>query len=610
MCGIIGYVGNRQGIQLGIDALRTLEYRGYDSAGIAGYDEATGNVFCERAVGKIRALEEKCAVHEHAGTAFILHTRWATHGAPTETNCHPHTDCSGGFFVAHNGIIENYRELKDTLISEGHVFSSETDTEVLPHLIERFFQGNLEEAVRKTLALVRGSYGIAVISPRDPGKIVAARLSSPLIVSVNELGGFVASDPSAILAFSKSAIFLNDGEVATISPKTVSVTDLQNGKREKNHSQLDGTLAKSQKGGHPHFMVKEMFEQLEAIVNALRGRLVPGIGEVILGGMETIQERLETINRVVIVGCGTSYYAGLVGKSLIEELSHIPASVEIASEFRYQNPMVDEKTAVICISQSGETADTLAALREAKRKGAVTIGIINVIGSSIAREVDAGVYNHAGPEIGVASTKAFTSQITVLALLALFLGRQRGMGDSAFQEISQELSRLPHLVEQTMRLRDEIRRIATAYRHADHMFFLGRKCQYPVALEGALKLKEISYIHAEGYGAGEMKHGPLALIDETFPTVAIILQDSVYEKMFSNIQEIRARKGPVIAIATEGDKEVKHLTHNVIMVPRVRELLSPVVSVIPLQFLAYEMALLRGHDPDYPRNLAKSVTVE
>lgn len=537
-------------------------------------------------------------------------SRWATHGGVTEANAHPHTDCKKNVFVVHNGIIENFTPLKKKLQEEGHQFRSETDTEVLPHLIEHFFEGNLENAVKKALALVRGSYAVAVVTSQDPGKIVAARLSSPLVISLNGTGGFVASDPAALITHSNKMVFLDDGEVAVITQDAFRVSDLKNNLKKKEIMELEWSVEEAQKGGYPHFMLKEIMEQPESLANAMRGRVLVKEGNAKLGGLESVAERLRGIDRLHIIGCGSAFYAGRVGEYMLEEYAGIPCEVDIASEFRYRKPILDEHTAALFISQSGETADTLAALHEVKSKGGLALGIVNAVGSSIAREIDAGVYNHAGPEIGVASTKAATSQLVVLALLTLFLGRQRRMSLVTGQRIAKELLRLPELVESVLRQAPHIEKIAQRYKNVENMLYMGRKYNYPAALEGALKLKEISYVHAEGYAGGELKHGPLALIEENFPTLAIVPKDSVYEKMLSNIQEVKARKGSVIALATEGDTEVEELADDIIFIPKTLEMLTPVLAYIPLQLLAYYIGVARGYDVDKPRNLAKSVTVE
>src|SRR3989344_1919080 len=620
MCGIVGYIGKQKDVRSALDSLKRLEYRGYDSAGLAAFIPERKEILWKRALGRIQELERSLEGVSAQGSPILLHTRWSTHGAPTEANAHPHADCKENIFVVHNGIIENYRQLKEKLLAKGHRFLSETDTEVLPHLIEHFFsasariaanrQGNLEEAVRKALALVQGSYGIAVIAKDDPEKIVAARLSSPLVISVNDSGGFVASDPAALLSYSNKMVFLDDGEIAVITPQEFRVSDLKNNLKEKEVTELAWTAEEAQKGGYPHFMLKEIMEQPESIANALRGRLLPEEGRAKLGGLEPVAERLRSLDRLQIIACGTAFYAGRTGEYMLEEYAGIPCEVDIASEFRYRKPVLSKQTATLFISQSGETADTLAALKEVKEKGGLTLGIVNVVGSSIARELEAGIYNHAGPEIGVASTKAFTSQLVLLALLTLFLGRQRDVSLVMGQRIAKELSRLPELVARVLEQAPRVKEIADKYKDCQNFLYIGRKYNYSVASEGALKLKEISYVHAEGYGAGEMKHGPIALIDEEFPTLAIAPSDSVYEKMVSNIHEIKARRGPVVAIATEGNEDIKNVADNVIYIPKTLEMLTPILSVVPLQLFAYYMGVLKGYDVDKPRNLAKSATEE
>lgn len=612
MCGIVGYIGKNNDIKIGLEALKRLEYRGYDSAGLSFINQVKSDIIFIKAAGRIDNLEKKIRESKInlAGTPSIFHTRWATHGGVTDENAHPHFDCQKNIFLIHNGIIENYRELKKGLINEGHKFNSETDTEVLCHLIEKFFNGNLEEAVRKSLRLVRGTYGLVIISKKDPNKIVAARNSSPLVLAFNGQGGIVASDPAALISHSKKVIFLDDGEIAVIKENDFSIFDLDRKLKEKEEVLLDWSIEEAQKGGYPHFMLKEIMEQPESLKDSQRGRLIPEEGMAKLGGLESVKGKLREIKRLIIVACGTAYHAGLVGEYMLEEYAGIPVEVEVASEFRYKKPVLSKDTAVLAISQSGETADTLAAIKEAKEKGILTLGIVNSVGSTIARETDAGVYNHAGPEIGVASTKAFTSQLEVLALWTLLLGRQREMSLVIGQRIAKEISQIPNLVREVLKEAPEIEKLAQKYTNHNNFLFLGRKYNYPVALEGALKLKEISYIHSEGYGAGEMKHGPIALIDENFPTLAICPEDSVYDKMISNIEEIKARKGRVIALTTKGNEKIKELVDDVIYIPKTLETLTPILSAIPLQLFAYYAGVLRGCDVDKPRNLAKSVTVE
>lgn len=612
MCGIVGYIGKQNDPRMGLEALKRLEYRGYDSAGMAVFDSRKNTVYSQRAVGKIHELEKKVPWEKVAGTSLIMQTRWATHGAPTLKNAHPHTDCKKDIYLVHNGIIENYKTLKEKLIKRGHKFTSQTDTEVLPHLIEEYSASyTLEEAVRRALRLVKGTYGIAVLSKKDPGKIVAARLASPLLIGVGNGEYMVASDPAAVLSHTKKVVYLQDGDIAVLTSDGFRIADLNREAQERSEQELDWGIQEAQKGGYPHFMLKEIFEQPEALENSIRGRLIRDEGTAKLGGgLEQVKERLRGINKVRIIACGTAYHAGLIGEYMLEEYAGIPTKVDFASEFRYRKPIIDKNTAAIFISQSGETADTLAALREAKEKGALCLGIVNTVGSSIARAMDAGIYNHAGPEIGVASTKAFTSQITVLALLTLYLGRSRGMSYVFGERIAREIVRLPELTKRALRQNSHIKKIAQKYKNFPNFIFLGRKYNYPIALEGALKLKEISYAHAEGLSGGEMKHGHIALIDKKFPTVAICMQDSVHDKMLSNIEEIKARGGAVIALTTKGNTKLKNIADDIIYLPKVREILSPVITAIPLQLLAYHIAALRGCDVDQPRNLAKSVTVE
>ncbi|MEK7195979.1 MAG: glutamine--fructose-6-phosphate transaminase (isomerizing) [Patescibacteria group bacterium] len=609
MCGIVGYIGNRKAAPILMDGLKRLEYRGYDSAGLSVAD-GDSQIKTLRSVGKVSSLERLVSSSPLNGSVGIAHTRWATHGIPSERNAHPHSDCKAKIFLAHNGIVENYRELKERLINEGHTFSSDTDSEVIAHLIEKFFVDNLEEAVAEALKTITGTYGLVVISQKDPNKIVVARNSSPIIIGLGEGEFIVASDASAILTHTKQVVYLNDGEMAVLKPDGVDFTNLTREKLSKSPQTLEWDIKEAQKDGYPHFMLKEIFEQPGGVKISMAGRIIEDEGLAKLGGLEGREDKLRKIDRLVIVGCGTAYLAGLVGEYMLEEYAGIPVEVEYASEFRYRKPILDRKTALLCISQSGETADTLAALQEAKRKGILTLGIVNTVGSTIARETDAGVYNHIGPEIGVASTKAFTSQLTVLALLTLFLGRQRQMSLVMGQRIVRELKRLPGLIEKILEREQEIKEVALKYHKYENFLYVGRKYNFPVALEGSLKLKEISYIHSEGYGAGEMKHGPIALINENFPTLGIALSDSVYEKMLSNLEEVKARSGPVLVVATEGNKDIKKMFQDVIYIPKTLEMLSPILSVIPLQIFAYYCSVLRGIDPDKPRNLAKSVTVE
>jgi glutamine---fructose-6-phosphate transaminase (isomerizing) len=609
MCGIVGYIGKNEALPILMDGLKRLEYRGYDSAGFS--IECGEKIITERAVGKVVELENKINGHKISGCVGIAHTRWATHGKPSERNAHPHCDCGKNIFLVHNGIIENYKELKVDLEKLGHKFSSETDTEILAHLIEEYSkQVPWEEAVWRTLAHVQGTYGLAVIKANEPGKMIVARNGSPLVLGILDDGFIVASDIAPIVRYTDRVVYFEDGEMAEITAEKYEVINFKRKKVDKEVSKIDWTLEEAEKKGYDHFMLKEIMEQPEAVENSIRGRLVVGEGIAKLGGLRDVAERARHLKRIVIVSCGTSYYAGLVGKYMFEEYAGIRTEVEHASEFRYRKPLLDEETAVLAISQSGETADTLAAIREAKNKGALTLGIVNVVGSTIARETDAGVYNHAGPEIGVASTKAFTSQLSILALFTLFLGRQRDMSFVMGKRIAEELEQIPHLMKIILKQSEEIKKIAGKYSAFTDFFFLGRKYNYPIAMEGALKLKEISYAHAEGYPFGEMKHGPIALIDKKLPTVAIATQDSVYEKTLSGIQEVKARSGKVLAIATKGDKDISKLADDVIYIPKTLEMLTPLLSVVPLQLFAYHFAVEKGLDVDKPRNLAKSVTVE
>ena len=609
MCGIVGYVGKREAAPLLLEGLKRLEYRGYDSAGICVADGEEKLTHAKTA-GRVDSLIELVNGKLGKGTWGIAHTRWATHGAPSKVNAHPHPDCHENVFVVHNGIIENFRELKAKLIKEGHVFKSDTDTEVLSHLIEKFFRGNLEEAVIRALKLVRGAYGLAIIAKLDPGKVVAVKNSSPVVVGLGDGEAIVASDASAILTHTKQVVYLNDGGIAFVTAGGVTFTNLARQKLSKKPETLEWGLEATQKNDYPHFMLKEIFEQPESLANTLRGHLVEKDGNAKLGGIDSVADRLLDVKKIHIVACGTAYFMGMIGKYMIEEYVGTPVEASIGSEFRYRKPVMDRSDAFLAISQSGETADTLEPLHEAKQKGLLTLGIVNVIGSSIARDTDAGIYIHSGPEIAVASTKGSTSQLAALALLTLYLGRQRGMSLVMGQRIAKELKKLPVLIAETLKVAPEIKKLAKKFCKVSNMFFLGRKYNYPIALEGALKLKELSYIHAEGLPAGEFKHGSIALIDKDFPTFGIVLKDSVYEKTISNLEEIKARGGPILAIATEGDKDILKITKDVIYIPKMLEMLSPILSVIPLQLFAYYCAVLNGRDVDKPRNLAKSVTVE
>jgi glutamine---fructose-6-phosphate transaminase (isomerizing) len=608
MCGIVGYIGDREATSLLVDGLKRLEYRGYDSAGVSLMN---GNgLETRKAKGKIAMLESAIGGHPIHGKVGIAHTRWATHGPPNECNAHPHQDCTGTISVVHNGIIENYGPLRAMLKKTGHTFVSDTDTEVLAHLIEAAFNGNLEEAVIDALALVEGTYGIAVISSRDPDKIVAARKGSPLLIGIGEGENFVASDVAAILQHTRQVVYLDDGEMAIVTRDGYRVCDLDAQTVKKGVSRIDWDLDQIEKGGFDHFMLKEIFEQPQTIQNTMLGRLVTEEGFSKLGGLNLTKEELQNFDQIVITACGTSWHSALIGEMMIEEHARIRCEVEYASEFRYRNPIVTDRTLCIVISQSGETADTLAAMREAKRRGAKTLGLVNVVGSTIAREDDGGIYLHAGPEIGVASTKAFTSQVIALALLTLKLGRLRNMSVVQGREVAQAMEALPAQIQHILDRAKEIETIAEAFADATNFLYLGRGYNFPVALEGALKLKEISYIHAEGYPAAEMKHGPIALIDAEMPVVFIAPHDSVFEKVVSNVQEVKARGGRVIAITSRDEDSLDGKIDYEFRIPQTIDMLNPILAAIPLQLLAYYIAAKRGLNVDQPRNLAKSVTVE
>ena len=609
MCGIVGYIGPKAATPLLIEGLKRLEYRGYDSAGIATMNG--DGLESRKAKGKISVLETLVNGDPVHGTVGIAHTRWATHGPPNECNAHPHTDCENAIALVHNGIIENYSALRQMLIKQGHTFKSETDTEVLAHLIEAAMDGDpLEDAVMDALHLVEGTYGIAVISSRDPDKIVCARKGSPLLIGLGDGEYYVASDVAAILQHTRQVVYLDDGEMGVLTRNGYEVLDLNARRVRKGVSRIDWDLDQIEKGGFDHFMFKEIFEQPQTIQNTMRGRLVVDEGFSKLGGINLSRDELQAIDRIIITACGTSWHSGLIGELYIEELARIPVEVEYASEFRYRNPIVTKNTLSIVISQSGETADTLAAMREAKRRGAKTLGLVNVVGSTIAREDDGGIYLHAGPEIGVASTKAFTSQVIALALLTLKLARRREMSVMQGREIAQAMLRLPDQIQSILDRAHEIELLAERFRDATNFLYLGRGYNFPVALEGALKLKEISYIHAEGYPAAEMKHGPIALIDENMPVVFVAPHDAVFDKIVSNIQEVKARGGRVIAITSEDESVLEGLIDYEIRIPQTTDMLYPILSVIPLQLLAYYIAVKRGLNVDQPRNLAKSVTVE
>jgi glucosamine--fructose-6-phosphate aminotransferase (isomerizing) len=608
MCGIVGYVGPQDATPILLEGLRKLEYRGYDSAGLAVVNGR--GVEIAKEAGRLSELEAQVLASPPSGRLGIAHTRWATHGPPTQLNAHPHLSCDGRIGLVHNGIIENAAALKERLVAAGHVFRSGTDTEVLAHLIEEHYEGDLEAAVRAALTRVEGTYGLAVVHGDEPDRIVAARMGSPLLIGLAPDAQYLASDAAAIVGHTRRVIYLEDGEMAVITAAGYKTTDLRNTHVDKRISEISWDVKEIQKGGYPHFMLKEIHEQPESLRNAMRGRLVLTDGTAHLGGLNLTDEELGRIDRIVITACGTSWHAALVGEYMLEEATGIPVEVEYASEFRYRNPIVGPRTLVVVISQSGETADTQMAMREARRKGAKALGIINVVGSTIAREADGGIYLHAGPEIGVASTKAFTSQIVVLALLTLYLGRRRLLSAERGREIALAMDRLPDQVSEILAREDEIRGLARLFSDATNALYLGRGYNFPVALEGALKLKEISYIHAEGYPAAEMKHGPIALIDENMPVVVLAIRDAVYQKVISNIQEVKARGGRIVAVANDANGELRGLADHIVTVPQTLDLLTPVLTAIPLQLLAYHIAVLRGCDVDRPRNLAKSVTIE
>jgi glucosamine--fructose-6-phosphate aminotransferase (isomerizing) len=609
MCGIVGYIGPRQAAGLLLEGLRRLEYRGYDSSGIAVVNGQGLKIM--KAAGKLSVLEQELESGMPQGTLGIGHTRWATHGAPTTPNAHPHTDQTGRIAVIHNGIIENSAAIRKTLERRGHAFKSETDTEVLAHLVGEYYEGNLEEAVAAALREVDGAYGLAFISSDEPGVLVAARKGSPLLVGVGENEWFVASDASPLLQYTRSVVYLDDGEMAVLSRDGYRVRNLETTRISKPVNQIEWDLAMVERNGYAHFMLKEICEQPESLCNTLRGHLLEEEGTARVTGLNLSDDQLKAVERVVITACGTSWHSALIGEYMLEELARMPVEVEYASEFRYRNPVVDNRTLVIGISQSGETADTLAAIREAKRRGARTIGLVNVVGSTIAREVDGGIYLHAGPEVGVASTKAFTSQVAALALVTLRIARLRNLSILQGREFIQALRNLPDQIADILGRSAEIEQLADRFlRTATNALYLGRGVNFPVALEGALKLKEISYIHAEGYPAAEMKHGPIALIDENMPVVFIAPKDAVHSKIVSNIEEVKARGGKVIALINEGDTEIGRLADATFTIPVTLDLLTPILTSIPLQLLSYYVAVARGCNVDQPRNLAKSVTVE
>jgi glucosamine--fructose-6-phosphate aminotransferase (isomerizing) len=609
MCGIIGYIGPRPVVPVILDGLKRLEYRGYDSAGIAVVQD--GAVRVRRVQGKIAALEALLQAEPLIGAYGIGHTRWATHGRPSEENAHPHRDCSGDIVIVHNGIIENYRTLKETLKAEGHVFTTETDTEVIGHLIEKHFRGNLEEAFRAALGELRGAFAVAAISSKDPDKIVAAKSGPPVVVGLGEGETFLSSDINPILSYTQKIVFLEDGEMTVLDASGARFFDFLGRPLDKKVETLAWNPLLIEKRGFKHFMLKEIFEQPEVVRDTIVGRTSLDSGGVTLDEIGIDPEVLKTVSKAVIIACGTSYHAGLAGKYLFESLARVPTDVEFASEYRYRDFILDPDTLVIVVSQSGETADTLAALRASKDRCAASLAITNAVSSSIAREAHGVLYTHAGPEIGVAATKTFTAQMTALALVAVYLGQIRGTLDPAARlEFMQELYRIPHKMDQVLGRAKSIEELAARFVSFSHFLFLGRWVNVPTAMEGALKLKEISYIHAEAYPGGEMKHGPIALIDEKMPTLAIVPEDRVYDKMLSNLAEIKARSGYILAVATEDDAKIRDHVDVVIPIPRTHPLLTPFLAVVPLQLFSYYIAAKRGADVDQPRNLAKSVTVE
>lgn len=610
MCGIFGYVGKRKVSNLLINGLKRMEYRGYDSAGIALLEP--DGIHIVKKKGYVDQLDALVDREKYTSTIGIAHTRWATHGAPNDVNAHPHTDNSGKIALVHNGIIENYLTLKQKLLEENYTFHTDTDSEVLAALIGMFYDktGDLEASVRLALSEVEGTFGLLVLSTHEPDRIIAARRGSPLVLGIGAEELVAASDASAIIQHTNQVIYLNDNEMAILCLDSFTTKTISNEETKAIIEQIEFNLEQIEKNNYEHFMLKEIYEQPDTLRDAFRGRLLTDIGNVRLGGLSAVEEKLRSAKRIIITACGTSWHAALVGEYMIEHLANIPVEVDYASEFRYRNPVIGSDDIVFAISQSGETADTLAAIREAKQKGATTLGLVNVVGSSIARETDAGIYIHAGPEIGVASTKAFTSQLAVLSLLALYLGRMRNVSQPEGIQIAKAISELPEKLNQIFGQSERIREIAREYSSAKNFLYLGRGYNFPVALEGALKLKEISYIHAEGYPAAEMKHGPIALIDKNMPVVFVAPKDEIFDKIVSNIREVTAREGRVLAIATEGDTLIPDVANHAIYIPETLPMLTPILSVIPLQLLAYYIALELGREIDKPRNLAKSVTVE
>ncbi len=611
MCGIIGYIGDREAYPVLINGLKRLEYRGYDSAGISIMSK---NPLIYKCKGKVSDLEDYIKNKNISGNMGLGHTRWATHGEPNDINAHPHASEKGKFIIIHNGIIENYAKLKEKLMSRGVKFKSETDTEVLANLIEYIYlKGGVkaEIAVRLALTKVVGAYGLVIMCTDEPDKLIAARKGSPLVIGVGHEEYFLASDATPIIEYTKSVVYLNDEDVAIITKNELILKTVRNDPQTPKIQQLDLDIGEIDKSGFPHYMLKEIFEQPRSILDTFRGRVASDFSNIRLGGLYNILPKFMEAKRIIIIGCGTSWHAGLLGEYLFEDLARIPVEVEYASEFRYRNPVITKDDVVIAISQSGETADTLAAISLAKEAGAMVLGICNVVGSSIPRETDGGVYTHAGPEIGVASTKAFTAQVTVLAMMAMLIGyNKKILSEKLYRSYIRDLTLVPENIEKILKLNESFKKIASLYKDANNFLYLGRGYFFPVALEGALKLKEISYIHAEGYPAAEMKHGPIALIDHNMPVVVIATKDSSYDKIVSNIQEVKARDGIVIAIVTEGDKVIKDLADHVLEIPHTNPVFSPLLAVVPLQLLSYHIAVMRGCNVDQPRNLAKSVTVE
>ncbi|MBX2931097.1 MAG: glutamine--fructose-6-phosphate transaminase (isomerizing) [Chitinophagaceae bacterium] len=612
MCGIVGYTGKRQAYPVVLKGLKRLEYRGYDSAGVALRNDKGLHIYKKK--GRVAEMEEDIVGKDVSATIGIGHTRWATHGEPNDVNAHPHKSNNGKLAMIHNGIIENYAPLKQDLINKGYTFSSDTDTEVLLNFIEDIQKNNhcgLEEALRIALKRIVGAYCILIISEDDPDTIIAARKGSPLVIGIGKGEHFLASDASPIIEYTKEVVYVNDYEVAIVKPDELILKNLGNEKQTPFVTKLDMDLAAIEKGGYEHFMLKEIHEQSDTIFDCLRGRLLPESGQIMMSGIEDNIDMLKNANRIVMVACGTSWHAGLIAEYMIEDLCRIPVEVEYASEFRYRNPIINKGDVIVAISQSGETADTIVALEKAKEQGAFIFGVVNVVGSSIARISHAGAYTHAGPEIGVASTKAFTGQLAVLAMMALKIAKAKGtIADDRYIQLMKDLYNIPDKVKEILADTSNIKKIAEKYKDASDFLFLGRGYNFPVALEGALKLKEISYIHAEGYPAAEMKHGPIALVDETLPVVFVATKDSYYEKIVSNVQEIKARKGQVIAVATQGDTVIPSMSKDVMFVPDTDEVIAPLLSVIPLQLISYYVGVAKGYDVDKPRNLAKSVTVE